>query len=173
MGDMALRTGHLAEAERALQELTRVQKEDASVRTRQYRDFLAGSIALERGRSREAVSLLGSGISAGPSWSSVNLTDWARARAHLAAGDRDRALPLLERVVARGPYSGEPTSTFQAAILLAKEYESRGRSQEALDLYRRIAHQYRRADPGLRENEEAKAAIARIERERAQAAARR
>jgi hypothetical protein len=99
------------------------------------------------------------------------MKEWSRAQAFLALGARDRAVPLLERVVARSPYWGEPTSSFTAAILLAREYEALGRGAEALALYRRVAYQYRFADPGVRANEEAKAAIARMERERAQARA--
>jgi tetratricopeptide (TPR) repeat protein len=170
-GDISIQTGHLAEAERQLREFDGVLAKYPGVRERRLRDFLAGLIALAKGHAGEALPLLDSGESEGPAWTKDNAKDWARARALLAAGARDRALPLLERVVARGPFGGEPTFTFTAAILLAREYEALGRGAEALALYRRVAYQYRFADPGVRANEEAKAAIARMERERAQARA--
>ena len=170
-GDISLQAGHLAEAERQLRDFDRILARYPSPRNRRTRDFLAGLIALEKGRAREALPLLESGQSEGPNSTKDNLKDWACARALLAMGARDRALPVLERVVARGPYFGEPTSTFTAAVLLAREYEALGRKADALELYRRVAYQYRFADPGVRANEEAKAAIARLERERAQARA--
>ncbi|HYJ33028.1 MAG TPA: protein kinase [Candidatus Binatia bacterium] len=173
LGDISLQTGHLAEAERQLREFDGVLAKYPGVRERRLRDFLAGLIALAKGHAGQALPLLDSGESEGPAWTKDNGKDWARARALLAAGARERALPVLERVVARGPFGGEPTFTFAAAILLAREYEAQGRKPEALELYRRVAYQYRLADPGVRANEEAKAAIARLEQERAQAAANR
>jgi hypothetical protein len=85
-------------------------------------------------------------------------------------GDRDRAVPQLQAVVARAPYGSDPDMLSQSMILLAKEYERLDRKDEALSLYRRVADQYVHADPGVAANEEAKAAIARMERARAQAA---
>jgi tetratricopeptide (TPR) repeat protein len=173
LGDISLQAGHLAEAEQQLREFDAILAKYPNQRNRRLRDFLRGLIALEKGAPREALPLLDVGESEGPAWSKDSWKDWARARAILATGARDRAVPVLERVVARGPYWGEPTFTFAAAVLLAREYEALGRKPEALELYRRVAYQYRFADPGVRANEEAKAAIARIERERAQASARR
>ena len=170
-GDISLQTGHLAEAERQLREWDAVLARFPNERDRKLREFLAGQIALAKGNPREAFTLLDSGESEGPAWARDSYKDWARAQALLAAGARDRAVPVLERVVARGPYWGDPTTTFTAAVLLAREYEALGRKAEALELYRRVAYQYRFADPGVRANEEAKAAIARLERERAQARA--
>jgi tetratricopeptide (TPR) repeat protein len=170
-GGISLETGHLAEAERQLREWDAVLAQNPNKRGRMLRDFLAGQIALAKGHPREALTLLDSGESEGPTWVRDSYKDWARAQTLLAAGARDRAVPVLERVVARGPFWGEPTATFTAAVLLAREYEALGRKAEALELYRRAAYQYRFADAGVRANEEAKAAIARLERERAQARA--
>jgi len=172
-GDISLQAGRPAEADRALRELDAIVRKYPNEHGQRLRNYLSGLIALQRGRFREALPLLESGEAEGPNWSKESPKDWAREQALLGAGARDRAIPLLERVVARGPYWGEPTFTFAAAIQLAGEYEAQGRTQEALQMYRRVAHQYRLADPGVRANEEAKAALARLERDRAQAAANR
>ncbi|MGE5180277.1 MAG: tetratricopeptide repeat protein, partial [Bacteroidota bacterium] len=138
---------------------------------RRGRDHLAGAVAFHEGRLQDAVRLLDSGFYAGPPPIQNEEDDWARARAHLAVGDREVGLALLQRVVSRGPYAGDSQIAFSAMVLLAKQYEAAGKSDEALDLYRRVIHQYRMADWPVPANEEAKAAIARLERARAQAAA--
>jgi len=74
-------------------------------------------------------------------------------------------------VIARAPYNGDPELLFGSMVLLAREYERSGKKDEALALYRRVAHQYQHADPGYAANEEAKAAIARMEHARAQSSA--
>jgi tetratricopeptide (TPR) repeat protein len=168
VAETACRAGRVADAERALRD------HDAYVSTplqRESRNHVAGIVATAQGHAKEAVRLLEANSSMMPVEIRHTFDDWNLARALLAAGDRDRAIPKLEAVVARGPLAGDPIVAFGAALVLAKEYERLGRRDEALELYRRVAHQYRMADPGAREKEEAKAGITRIERARAQAAA--
>ena len=68
----------------------------------------------------------------------------------------------LNEVVKRAPGGGDPISTFKAINMLAKLYEERGRREDALALYRRVARQYRQAEPGVKANEEALAGIQRL-----------
>jgi tetratricopeptide (TPR) repeat protein len=96
---------------------------------------------------------------------------WGLARALLATGDHEAAIRELEKVVPRLTFAGDPVATFQAILLLAKEYERVGRLDDALALYRRITFQYRFAEPGMGLNEEAKAGIARVEARKARASA--
>jgi tetratricopeptide (TPR) repeat protein/predicted Ser/Thr protein kinase len=167
----ALRAGRMAEAKRAYREFERsLARQDMRI-NRNNRDFLAAIIALAEGRAKEAVRLLENGRPVGPPFRRDAERRWALARALIAAGDRDRAVPELQAVVARAPYASDPDMLFQAMVLLGKDYERLDRPDEALALYRRVADQYRRADPGVAANEEAKAAIARMARARAQAAA--
>ena len=84
------------------------------------------------------------------------------ARALLAAGEKDRAISELKEVMKRAPGGGDPIETFTAINVLARLYEERGRRDDALALYRRVAHQYRNAEPGVKANEEALAGIQRL-----------
>jgi tetratricopeptide (TPR) repeat protein/predicted Ser/Thr protein kinase len=166
----ALRVGRTAEAKQALREFERsMAREDTRI-SRNTRDYLAATIALAEGRAQEAVRLMKNGQPAGPPFRRNADRRWLLARALIAAGDRDRAVPELQAVVARAPYASDPDMLFQSMVVLAKEYERLDRKDEALALYRRVADQYVHADPGVAANEEAKAAIARMERARAQAA---
>src|SRR5688572_10638337 len=148
VAQVAVRTGRMADAEWALREQERALE---SPEQQERRNHIAGIIALGQGRTREAVRLLESHSSRAPIGVRHSADEWSLAQALLAAGQRDRAVPKLESVVARGPFSGDPIITFGAAILLAKEYERLGRAEDALALYRRVAHQYRMAEPGSRE----------------------
>jgi tetratricopeptide (TPR) repeat protein len=173
LAQMALSTGHDVEARRLVAQYDAYLRGHPSRVERRGGDYLAGLVALREGRFRDAVRLLDSGSYTGPPPFVNQENDWARARAHLAIGDRDRAVALLRRVASRGPYNGDSEIAFPAMVLLAQQYEAAGQRDEALDLYRRVAYQYRLADPGVPANEEARAAIARLERSRAQASANR
>lgn len=168
VAEVAIRTGRVADAEWALRDQERSLD---SPEERERRDHITGIVALGQGRPDDAVRLLESHSSRAPIEVRLSFDDWTRAKALLAAGERDRAVTRLESMVARGPYSGDPVLTFGAALLLAREYERLGRTDDALELYRRVAHQYRMAEPGCRELREAREGIQRIGRSRAQAAA--
>ncbi len=167
----ALRAGKMDEARRTYRELERVAARQDTRFNRNNRDYVAAIIALAEGRGKEAARLMEHGRPGGPGIIRDAQRRWALARALIAVGDRDRAVPELQAVVARAPYGGDPDMLFQSMVLLAKEYERLDRREDALALYRRVADQYLHADPGVAANEEAKAAITRMERARAQAAA--
>jgi len=171
--DLDIRAGHVADARRILREIEERLRRKPDTWRKKGRDYAAGLVALGEGRAREAVRLL---EHSRPLVSVAELRDvenrWALARALLAAGERDRALVELEKCSKRFIYGGNPIAAFRATLLLAKEYERMGRRDDALASYRRVAFQYRDADPGYSVNEEAKAGVARLERARAQAAAR-
>jgi tetratricopeptide (TPR) repeat protein/predicted Ser/Thr protein kinase len=134
-------------------------------------DYNKAVIALAENRPKEALRLIRTGRPYGPPDGRDAMRSYALARALLGVGDRDRAREELRRVVARGLYGTDPDILFPAMVLLAREEERAGRKNEALALYRRVARQYRRADPGFKLAEEARAGAARLERAGAQAAA--
>jgi DNA-binding SARP family transcriptional activator len=70
----------------------------------------------------------------------------------------------LDAVVKTAPGVGDPIDSFKAMNLLARLYEARGRRAEALALYKRVAWQYRMAEPGVKANKEALEGIQRLSR---------
>jgi len=168
---LAVDLGRIQEARGLLRRLEEMTSRRNTTCNRNARDFTAGLIALAEGKADTAVRLFTHGRPLGPP---DGRETWHRsylARALIAADQRDRAVEELRAVIARAPYNGDPELLFGSMVLLAREYERSGKKDEALALYRRVAHQYQHADPGYAANEEAKAAIARMEHARAQSSA--
>ncbi len=134
-------------------------------------DFNKAIVALAEKRPQDALRYLRTGIPYGPPDGRMASRDYVLAQAQLALGDHAGATEALRRVVAQAPYSTDPDMLFPSIILLAREEERAGRKNEALALYRRVARQFHRADPGFKLAEEARAGAARLERAGAQAAA--
>jgi tetratricopeptide (TPR) repeat protein len=156
------RAGRVKDLEALLQEYDRMLQEDQGQDERENRNFIAGIAMLAKGRPREAVAIFEKNTMLGPALVRDWRRHWALARALLAAGEKDRAIAELVEVVKRAPGGGDPIETFKAINVLARLYEERGRRDEALTLYRRVAHQYRQAEPGVKANEEALAGIRRL-----------
>ncbi len=157
-----IRAGRVKEAEALLLEYDRMLRKNQVHSERENRNFITGLVALAKGHPKEAAALFEKNTPFGPSLMRDWRRHWALARALLAAGEKDRAVVALEEVVKRAPGGGDPIETFHAMILLARLHEERGRPDEALTLYRRVAHQYRQAEPGVKANEEALAGIQRL-----------
>ncbi|HKW50148.1 MAG TPA: tetratricopeptide repeat protein, partial [Candidatus Eisenbacteria bacterium] len=157
------RVGRVQELETLFKEYDRgLGKEGREDEERRMRNYLAGTLALAKGRAKEAVAFFENGAPYGPPLVRDWRRRWSLARALLAAGDKDRAMVELNEVVKRAPGAGDPITTFKAINMLAKLYEERGRREDALALYRRVARQYRQAEPGVKANEEALAGIQRL-----------
>jgi tetratricopeptide (TPR) repeat protein len=156
------RAGRVKDLEALLLEYDRAIQKDQLQDQRENRNFIAGLLALAKGRSREAVAIFEKNTPFGPTLVHDWRRHWALARALLAAGDKDRAIAELGEVVKRAPGGGDPIEAFKAMNMLAKLYEERGRREDALALYRRVARQYRQAEPGVKANEEALAGIQRL-----------
>jgi eukaryotic-like serine/threonine-protein kinase len=140
----------------------------ADRRTLEYNKAI---IALAEKRTQDALRYMRTGLPEGPPDSKVASREYLLARIHLALGNRAQATEVLRRVVAQAPYSTDSDMLFPSILLLAREEERAGRKSEALALYRRLVHQFRRADPGFKLAEEARAGAARLERAGAQTAA--
>ena len=170
-GIYAVRMGRMADAEEELRRYDVFLRQNPLTSERRTRDGLAMEIALARGDAREAKRLLPIAGSGGPHEIRDLFTDYSRARALLLLGNRRGATETLERIVKRAAHAADPLVMFPIMLELARRYEQDGRKEEALSLYRRLAHQFRMAEPGLPELQAARAGIARIERARAQTAA--
>ena len=156
-----VRAGCVKEVEALLHEYDQLlQKYKAD--ERENRSYIAGLVALAKGRPREAVTLFEKGVPLGPPLLRDWRRRWALARALIAAREKDRAVAELVVVVKRAPGGGDPIETYKAMNTLARLYEERGRRDEALALYRRVAHQYREAEPGVKANKEALAGVQRL-----------
>jgi tetratricopeptide (TPR) repeat protein len=162
--EICARAGNLAEARRVLARFDQALHQKPDHWLEQDRDFAKGLIALAEGRAKEAVAIFRSSLPAGTGLDQRDARRrWALARALLAAGDHDGAITELEKVSRRMIFEADAIAAFESMLLLAKEYEKLGRRDDALALYRRVAYQYRNAEPGLALNEEAKAGIRRLE----------
>ncbi|MGE5178790.1 MAG: tetratricopeptide repeat protein, partial [Bacteroidota bacterium] len=169
--DVCVRAGHLREARADLEALRAELIQEPDPRKRRDGDYAAGLVALAEGRAKDAVDLFqGTRAKDGPGLLSP-ARRWGLARALLATGDHDGAMRELKKTIPRMAYGGDLIAMARAMLLLAKEYERAGRRDDALALYRRVAYQYRLAEPGMAENEEAKAGVARLETEKARASA--
>jgi tetratricopeptide (TPR) repeat protein len=149
----------------------RVIAERNMIVDRRALDYNKAVIALAENRPKDALRLIRTGRPYGPPDGRDARRRFTLARALLGVGDHDQGREELRLAVARASYGSDPDILFPAMFLLAREEERAGRKNEALALYRRIVHQYRRADPGFKLAEEARAGAARLERAGAQAAA--
>jgi len=156
------RAGRVRELESLLQDYNRVLRREGVQHERKMQSYISGHLALAKGRPKEAVTFFETGTLFGPNLIRDWRRRWSLARALLAAGDKDRAIPELEEVVKRAPGGGDPIDTFKAINILARLYEERGRRDDALALYGRVVRQYRSAEPGVKANEEALAGIQRL-----------
>jgi tetratricopeptide (TPR) repeat protein/predicted Ser/Thr protein kinase len=163
--------GHPEMAAPVIRAYDRIIAERNLVLDRRARDHALARIALAEKRPRDAMRLIQTGTPPGPAERGQASRNYVLARALLALGDRVKAKETLRRAAAQATYAGEPDMLFSSIALLAREEERDGRKDEALSLYRRVAHQYRHADPGFKLAEEARAGVARMERAGAQAAA--
>jgi len=172
-GVFALRMGRRADTEEALRQFDVILHQNPYLQERRSRDGLALELALARGDAREAMRLLPTAGSGSPPEIQELVANSRRSQALALSGDLHGSMEALERVVRIAPYAGDPFYVFPAMVELANRYEQSGRRDDALALYRRLAHQFRAADPRSAELEAARAGIARIERRQAQAGARR
>ena len=163
--------GHPEMAAPVIRAYERVIAERNLMVDRRAMDYNKAVIALAEKRPADALRLMRTGQPYGPPDGRNALRSYVLARALLGVGDHDRARAELRRAVARGPYSTDADMLFPAMVLLAREEERAGRKDEALALYRRVARQFRRADPGFKLAQEARAGVTRLERAGAQAAA--
>jgi tetratricopeptide (TPR) repeat protein len=157
-----VRAGRVKEAEGLLLDYDRMLKKDPLKDEVENRNFLAGLVALGKGRPRDAAALFRDNNPFGPALVRDWHRRWLLARALLAAGEKDGAAVELEEVVKLAPGGGDPIDTFHAIVMLGRLYEERGRREDALALYRRVAKQYKNAEPGVKANEEALAGIQRL-----------
>ncbi len=159
---LLITAGRLDEAEARLRDRKRLLGKDANWNERRHLSFAGGLVSVARGRAREAITTFETISPDGPPPYREWRRRWALARALLAAGDKDRGLAELEDVVMLVPGCGDPIDSYKAMILLARLYEEAGRRDDALALYKRVAWQYRMAEPGVKANEEALAGIQRL-----------
>jgi tetratricopeptide (TPR) repeat protein len=157
-----IRAGKIEAAEVTLADYRRELAAGGTSEERQNERFLAGMLAFARGRAGEAQKAFEENLPLTVPWTRQWYRRWALARARIAAGDTARAMTDLDVVVKTLPACADPIDGFKAMILLARLYEGRGRRDEALALYRRVAWQYRTAGPGVKANEEALEGIQRL-----------
>jgi tetratricopeptide (TPR) repeat protein/predicted Ser/Thr protein kinase len=164
-------TGHPEMAAPVIKDFDRVIAERNLTVDRRARDYNLATIALAENRPQDALRLIQTGTPQGPTEGRATSRNYLIARAELALGDHAKATEALRLVVARAPYAQDADILFRSMLLLAQEEERAGRKDEALALYRRLAQQFRHADPGFKLAEDARAGVVRMERARAQAAA--
>ncbi len=157
-----IRTGKLESAQAMLRGYERQLEKGATPLERQNLRFLGGQLALAKGHAAEAVKVFRENLPATQPGFRQWKRRWALARALIAAGDMAGAETELVAIVKSAPGSGDPIDTYKAMNTLARLYEERGRRDEALALYKRVAYQYRMAEPGVKANEEALAGIQRL-----------
>ncbi|HET9253390.1 MAG TPA: protein kinase [Candidatus Eisenbacteria bacterium] len=164
MAEIHIRMGQVDKAERLLAEYDRMIGKEPTGVERGNRDYVAGLVALARGRTRDAIPLLERSKPMGPPGRLEAQRSGALASAYLALGDTARAVTELQLTVTRSLRNLDIAELSRLINRLAALQERQGRREEALRLYRRVEFQYREADPGVEVLEEARAGIRRLTR---------
>ena len=164
LADLYIQKGRVEEAERLLEEYDRMLADDPLQHERANRDYVAGVVALARGRTRDALALLERSKPMSPPGRLDAQRSGALARAHLALGDTARAVAEMQRGLTRSHRTMDMAEVMRLTNRLAALHERQGRREDALRLYRRVEFQYREADPGVDALEKARAGIRRLAR---------